>query len=119
MQTYACIHDIHACILSKQNGYGRTNEYKLFYMFGSDNFKKPSIVEIQAQKRKEKWWLPMFDSLPRDSNVPAIKKAIGELKLGYIYEKLLDGECEFLKTGSNSEWLQAAAKDILHEVCQK
>ena len=87
-------------------------------MFGRDTFKKPSIADIQAQKRN-KWWLTVLDSLPEGSNVPAIKKAIEELKLGYIYEKLLDGECEFIKTGSHSEWLQAAAKDSLHEVLKQ
>ncbi len=109
MQTYAYIY---TSILSKQIGYTRTNEFKMFYMFGNTNF-RPSIVDLEKLKKKEKWWLPIIESLQERS---AINKAIEELKLGYIYEKLLDGEILFLQKGTNSEWLQATAKDILKVV---
>ena len=108
MQTYAYIY---TSILSKQIGYTRTNEYKMYYMFGDTNF-RPSIADLEL-KKKEKWWLPIIGSLPER---PVINKAIEELKLGYIYEKLLDGEILFRKTGTNSKWLQATAKDILQVV---
>ena len=83
----------------------------MFYMFGDTNF-RPSIADLEL-KKKEKWWLPIIGSLPERS---AINKAIEELKLGYIYEKLLDGEILFLQKGTSSEWLQATAKDILKVV---
>ena len=109
MQTYAYIY---TSILSKQIGYTRTNEYKMYYMFGDTNF-RPSIADLEL-KKKEKWWLPIIGSLLQERS--AINKAIEELKLGYIYEKLLDGEILFLQKGTNSEWLQATAKDILKVV---